>query len=80
METSQLLPRRPPDFRFCFQLKPVIDKCVNLTAFGSRFFTISLVEKPAINLVYDLHWISVRIWFHQAIFASGLWMTAAAAA
>jgi hypothetical protein len=30
--------------------------------------------------LYDLHWISVSIWFHQAIFSSGLWMTEAAAA
>jgi hypothetical protein len=73
MKTSQLLPRRPPDFQFCFQLKPVIDKCVNRTPFGSRTFMILLVEN-------DLHWISVRIWFHLAIFCSGLWMTEAAAA
>jgi hypothetical protein len=29
---------------------------------------VSLVSKPAIDLVYDLHWISVSVWFHLAIF------------
>jgi len=33
-----------------------------------RSFTVSLVAKPAINVVYDLHWIFVSLWFHQAIF------------
>jgi hypothetical protein len=48
-------------------------------AFGSRSFTVPFVSKPEITLVYDLHWISVSIWFHQAIFSSGPWITEAAA-